>query len=193
MNTIQRLASAAVATLLCMVLAACSGTEVIADDPGLFAARGFNTYGWRTAALKDPGYSKAQIYRVDPEVRLAVDKRMAELGYRLVPKEQAQFLVDYIAAAGVNASRLPTGASNVNANPNTTINRLPDGASVDNAYALGGAKTTGNIAIVFVERGSADLLWKVQISTLIEDANRVDTSRLRDGIRQGLSTVPAAP
>lgn len=179
--------------LLTAILAACSGTETIPGDTAAFSATGYNSYAWRSEPLKASGYSKDKIYQADPAIRAAVDARMAELGYRLVPRDNAEFLVEYLAATGVNAGLMESTASNVTPYPSATINRLPDGASVDNAYALGGAKETKNVMLVFVERSSLELLWQVHISAIMQDANRVDPDSVRRAIRQGLATLPEAP
>jgi hypothetical protein len=46
---------------------------------------------------------------------------------------------------------------------------------------------------VFLDNKTTDLLWQVRVSSLIQDANKVDTGAVRQAIRQGLSTLPAAP
>lgn len=189
----RRLAPALLTACFSALLVACSGTETIPADTTEFVATGYKSYAWRSEPLKSTAYSKDKIYQADPAIREAVDTRMAELGYRRVPRDSAQFLVEYLAAAGVNAGIMESTASNVTAYPSATINRLPDGASVDNAYALGGAKETKNVVLVFVEHSSLELLWRVQISAIMQDANRVDPDAVKRAIRKGLATLPEAP
>ena len=174
------------------VLGACSGVETIPGDTALFAASGYTNYGWRSAALTQTAYSKDKLYQADPAIRSAIEERMAELGYRLVPPSEAEFLVDYIAAAGVNPGLLESTSSNVTPYPSAMIGRQVDGASVDNAYALSADKQTGNLMVVFVDNKTTDLLWQVRVTSLIQDANKVDTAAVRQAIRQGLSTLPVA-
>lgn len=178
---------------LSMMLVACSGIETIPEDTAAFRATGYTRYAWRSEPLEAGGRSNDDIYVVDKAVRAAFDERMAELGYSRTDRDNAQFMVEYLAAPGINDGLVGTLATNVQAVPSTTINRLPDGASVDNAYALGGVKTTGNVVLVFAEPGAPDLLWQVRISTLVENANRVDPAAVKKAIRQGLSTLPEAP
>lgn len=176
-----------------LLLGACSGVETIPADTAGFAATKYTRYAWRSEPLTQKGYSKDKFTQADPAIRLAIRERLTELGYREVAnKDDAEFLVEYLAAAGFNDGRLARTASNVTPYPSATINRQVDGASVDNAYALAGLKEMGNLMLVFVDAGSTDVLWRVQISSPIEDANRVDQSAVRDAIRQGLLTLPEA-
>ncbi|WP_439108086.1 DUF4136 domain-containing protein [Congregibacter sp.] len=174
-------------------LVACSGAEVLPGPTDLLVATGYSQYGWRSEPLSPTAYSKDKLYQADPAIRSAIEERMKELGYSLVSKAEAEFLIDYVAAAGVNEGLLESTSSNVTPYPTATIGRQIDGASVDNAYALGGAKQTGNLMIVFLDNATTDLLWQVRVSSLIQDANKVDEGAVRKTIRQGLSTLPEAP
>ena len=93
-HTLTRLAGLT-GLLGCLLLAACSGIEIIPDDTSAFAATGHTRYAWRSEPLSQDGYSKSKVYQADPIIRAAVDKRLAELGYRRTSAEDAQFLVDY--------------------------------------------------------------------------------------------------
>lgn len=173
------------------VLTACSGVETIPADTGAFAAKGFSRYAWRSEPLTQ-GRARDRFTQADPIIRSSVDARLAELGYSRVEKEEADFLVEYLAGASINAGRIPTTASNVTPYPSAQINRQADGATVDNAYALGGMKEMGNLLLVFVEPGATELLWRVRISKVVEDANRINEKAVRRAIRQGLATLPEA-
>lgn len=177
----------------CLLLAACSGVETIPDDTTAFSATGYNRYAWRSDPVKQSGYSKSKIYQADPAIRSSVDVRLSELGYRLVSREDAQFLVDYVAAAGMNEGYMARNGSNITPIPTAMINRQIGQAEVDNAYALSGVKEMGNIALVFLEESNQDMLWKVLVSAIMEDANRVDAKALGSAMRKGLSTLPQAP
>ncbi|WOJ92306.1 DUF4136 domain-containing protein [Congregibacter variabilis] len=174
------------------ILGACSGVESIPGDTAAFVSTGYTNFGWRSEALTQTAYSKDKLYQADPAIRKAIEERMAELGYRLVPKSEAEFLVDYVAAAGVNEGLLESTSSNVTPYPSAMIGRQVDGASVDNAYALSADKQTGNLMLVFLDNKTTDLLWQVRVTSLIQDANKVDTRAVRQAIRQGLSTLPPA-
>jgi hypothetical protein len=178
--------------LVAFALSACSGVEVIPGDITAFEATGYTQYAWRSEALSQPAYSKDKIYQADPIVRASVEEEMAALGYQRVEKEDAEFLVEYVAAAGFNDSLLPRSATNVGPYNTGNINRLPDGASVDNAYALSGVKETGNIMLVLIDKSTTKPLWQVRISSLIKDANKVDEGAVRQAVSRGLSQLPEA-
>jgi len=190
-HTLTRLAGLT-GLLGCLLLAACSGIEIIPDDTSAFAATGHTRYAWRSEPLSQDGYSKSKVYQADPIIRAAVDKRLAELGYRRTSAEDAQFLVDYVAAAGFNDGQLARNASNVTPVPTAMINRQVNQAEVDNAYALSGVKEMGNIALVFLNSATRDVLWKVTVSSVTKDANRVDEKAISKAMRQSLSSLPAA-
>lgn len=186
-------APAALCLFLLWLLSACSGIETVPGDTSIFAAKKFSRYAWRTDALSTPTGRVDKLHQADPIVRAAVEERMAELGYQQVAKDDAEFLIEYLAAAGMNAGQLPRNSNNVMPYPTATINRLPDGASMDNAYALSGAVETGNLLLVFVDAKTIAPLWDVRISSVIENANRVNEKALRSAVLHGLRTVPASP
>lgn len=173
-------------------LAACSGVETIPDDTSAFANKGYARYAWRSEPLTQ-GRSRDRFTQADPIIRSSVDARLKELGYTLVARDEAEFLIEYLAGASINEGRIPTTASNVTPYPSAQINRQADGATVDNAYALGGMKEMGNLLLVFVEPGATELLWRVRISKVVEDANSIDEKAVRSAVRQGLATLPEAP
>ena len=178
---------------LLLSLTACSGIETIPDDTAAFAATGAKTFAWRSEPLDQTGFSRDPMTKADPVIRESVQTRLEELGYRLAPRDDADFLVEYFAAASVNDGRLARTASNVTPYPSATIGRIADGATVDNAYALGGVKEMGNLLIAFVDPDATKILWRVRISKVMEDANKVNESAVRRAVRQGLSTLPPSP
>ena len=180
------------ALLTVSLLTACSGIEITPGDTSAFAAKGFSRYAWRSEPLTQ-GRSRDRITQADPIIRSSVDARLSELGYTLAAREEADFLVEYIAGASIADGRLPTTASNVTPYPSAQINRQADGATVDNAYALGGMKEMGNLLLVFVEPKATELLWSVRISKVVEYANSVNEKAVQRAVRQGLATLPEAP
>jgi len=178
--------------LIITLLGACSGTEIVPDDTARFEGSGLTRYAWRSEPLSGERYSRDLAYQADPIIRSAVDERLAELGYERVAREEAEFLIEYLSAGSISDGRVATTASNVTPYPSAMINRQADGATVDNAYALGGVKAMGNVLLVFAEKTSTDVLWRVRISKVIEDANRINERAVRSAIRRGLSTLPEA-
>ncbi len=171
------------------LLGACSGVETIPADTAQFAATNYVSYAWRSEPLTQRGAVPDKATQADPVIRAAVTERLAQLGYREVPRDEAQFLVEYFAAVGINDGLLSQSGTNIRRSTLGTINRLPDGATVDNAYALSGVVETGNLLIVFVDADPQDLsvLWQVGISTIIEDANQVNERAVRRAVKQRIS------
>ncbi len=174
------------------LLVACSGVETIPEDTARFEATGYDSFAWRSEPLEQRGYTRDRLYQADPMIRRAIEDRLGELGYRLVDRDDAQFLIEYLAAGSINDGRLATTASNVTPYPSAQINRQADGATVDNAYALSGVKEMGNLMVVFVDPAATEVLWRVSISKIMEDANSVSESAVRRAVREGLSTLPSA-
>ena len=174
-------------------VSACSGIETIPEDTARFEETGFQTFAWRSEPLTPDAYTRDRLAQADPMIRETVETRLIELGYRSVPREEAEFLVEYVAAAGINDGLIPRTASNVTPYPTATIGRIADGATVDNAYALGGVKEVGILLVVFVDPRQSEVLWRVRISKVIEDANKISESAVRRAVRQGLSTLPTVP
>lgn len=172
---------------------ACSGVETIPEDPARFVATGAKTFAWRSEPLSQDGLSRDPLTAADPVIRESVETRLKELGYRLAPREDADFLVEYFAAAGINDGQIARTASNITPYPSATIGRIADGASVDNAYALGGVKEMGNLLIAFVDPRATEILWRVSISKVVEDTNKINETSVRRAVRRGLSTLPPAP
>jgi hypothetical protein len=92
--------------------------------------------------------------------------------------------------------RTSEAASNITTYPRVVANRQADGATVDNAYALGGVKKTSNIALQFNDVARHEEVWHVIITKIVEDANLSDTGRLERSVdravEQGLRPLPKA-
>ncbi|KGE04062.1 DUF4136 domain-containing protein [Pseudohaliea rubra] len=179
--------------LLTLLLAGCiSGIETEPADTARFAAGSYQSYAWRRPALPVEGTGADSIYQLDPVLRAAVDETLATKGYRRVT-DNPDFLVDYIAAAGLSLGEVSQSAANVSYRPAAVPNRNIDQASIDNAYALGTVRETANIGIILFDAAAQEAVWNVRISKIIEDRNRVNADVARRAIRQGLRTLPEAP
>lgn len=174
-------------------LTACSGVETIPEDTARFEATQFSTFAWRSEPLTQSGFSRDRLVQADPFIRGSVQNRLEELGYRLAPREDADFLIEYLAAGSINDGQIARTASNITPYPSAMIGRIADGATVDNAYALGGVKEMGNLLVVFVDPRASEVVWRVTISKVIEDANKISERAVRRAVRQGLATLPDAP
>jgi hypothetical protein len=189
MRLIHSLAAAALA----LALAACSGIDVEPADTGKFAAIEAQRYAWRTDALKQ-GSPRDQLFILDRHVRRAVDRELAAKGYVLDPASP-DFRVDFLIGPGVREGVPSEWADNLSTRP-SAINRLPDGATVDNAHALSGTVDTERLAILLLNRDGSDILWHVMITKIVENANFADNEALRrnvdKAVHQGLRSLPAS-
>ena len=191
----SKFATTALWLALGLVLAACSGTETRPSDITAFEAGDYRYYTWRSEPLANTSRSNDPLYKLDPLLRRAVDSELRAKGYELDPAK-AQFSVDYFFAVGMREGQKSDASTNIRPYPTALPSRLPDGATVDNAYALGGVKETGNIALQFNDEGRREEVWHVIITWIVEDANMSDTTRLernvQQAVRQGLRPLPAA-
>lgn len=174
-----------------VILSACSGVDVLPDATETFAATHYTRYAWRSEPPSQTSFSKDKLQKKSPSIRAGFEERMSELGYQRVDRADAEFLVEYLAGVGYNEGQLAHGGSNTVLYP-SSVNRQIDGASADNAYALSGPVETGQIMLVFVDAKATDILWRLRISFVVQDTNRVDENQVRRAVRQGLSALPAA-
>ena len=181
--------------LLALALAACSGTETRPSDTAEFAAGNYRYFKWRSEPLQNTSNSTDELYVLDPVIRQSVNSALQAKGFILDP-EQAQFSVDYFFAAGMREGKKSQAATNITPYPTVLPNRMPDGATVDNAHALGGVKETNNIAIQINDVKTKQEIWHVIITKFVENVNEVDRENLdrnlTKAISRGLDTLPPA-
>ncbi|MGB1139948.1 MAG: DUF4136 domain-containing protein [Halioglobus sp.] len=180
---------------LATCLGACSGIDIDSSDVQPFADGNYRYYKWRTDPLPRDTRSTDPYYLLDPIMRREVDEVLAAKGFILDP-ERAQFSVDYVYATVLVDGAQSEQASNISPIPSVTPNRRIDGASVDNAIALGGVKETNNILIQFNDLESHKEVWRVVISKIVEDVNQVVSPQMEANVdaavRRALSPLPAA-
>jgi hypothetical protein len=174
-----------------LLLGACSGVQVSPAGTETFAATGYTRYAWRSEAPSQSANSRDILIKKSPSIRAGVEEEMTEHGYELVDKADAEFLVEYVAVAGYNEGQLLHGGSN-DMLYGSSVNRDIDGASADNAYALSGPVETGEMELVLIDAESTEVLWRVRISIVVEDANRVDHDEVRRAVRKGIAVLPHA-
>jgi hypothetical protein len=182
--------------LLGLALTGCSGIETRPADTAEFTAGQYRYFSWRSEPLVNSARSNADIYVLDPILRRQINAALAEKGY-VLDAGRAQFSVDYLLATGMRDGVESEAASNIKPYATATPNRLPDGATVDNAHALGGVKKTNKIAVQFNNSASKEEVWHVVITKIIENENMTDTDRLErtvgKAVRLGLRDLPKAP
>ncbi len=192
MRSIQLLAT----LLLSLSMVACSTIETRTENTETFAAANYKYFKWRSEPLANPGGSADPLYTMDPVIRQQVNAQLAQKGYVLDP-ERAQFSVDYLQATALRQGVLSQDAnSGIDPIPSARPNRQINQAMVDNANALAGVQTTNNIAIQFNKVSNNEEVWRVVITKIVEDVNRIDTATMEKniakGIKKGLGELPDA-
>jgi len=171
--------------LLALLLAACSGIEIQPDEIDEFAAGNYQYYKWRSEPMHNTANSSDPIYNIDPVLRRQVNTDLQSKGYILDP-ERAQFSVDYLYATGMRQGEVSQEASNVTPYPTVVPNRQVNQAVVDNAIALGGVQETSNIALQFNDVADNKEVWRVIITKIVENVNRVDMTELDQNLTKAL-------
>ena len=183
-------------SLLSLVLVACSGVQIQQSPIEQFAAGSYHYYMWRTAPLPQATQSSDALYAVDPVLRQEVDAQLQRKGY-VLDVERAQFTVDYLYVSGMLQGERSALASNISPIPRVLPNRPMDQASVDNAIALGGVKEANSIVLQFNDRTNNREVWQVTLTSIVENANSNDTSRLDDNLQRyltrALQPLPQVP
>jgi len=190
----MRITNILVSALMALLLTACSGIEIQPDEIDQFAAANYQYYKWRSKPMHNTANSSDPVYKIDPVLRRQVNADLQSKGY-ILDEERAQFSVDYTFATGMRQGEKSEQASNLTPYPSVMPNRQVDGASVDNAIALGGVKETRNIALQFNDITSNEEVWQVIMTRIVEDVNnagsRVETN-LSKAINQALKPLPPA-
>ena len=182
MPTLLPARAALLSTLLSCLLVACSGVEIEPAPVDDFASKNYTYYKWRTEPLPQGTRNTDPVYRLDPLMRKHVNNNLQSLGYVMDP-QRAQFNVDYLYAPGLRDGATPEQASNISHIPSVNPNRQVDGASVDNAIALGGVKETANILLRFNDIASRKAVWEVHMTKIVEDANLADRGKLDTNLK----------
>jgi hypothetical protein len=182
-------------TILLSVLAACSNVHIEHNGTEAFAAGNYRYYKWRTAPLPKATRSYDALYALDPVLRKEIDALLQAKGYVLDP-QRAQFTVDYMYVSGMAQGARSALADNIQPIPRINPNRQVDQASVDNAIALAGVRETDNIIVQFNDRESNREVWSATMTSIVEDANSNDATRLDDDMKgyltRALESLPPA-
>ena len=180
-------------------LVGCASVQVDTMDTTAFKNGNYKTYSWMGAPIDNSAGSTDPLYVLDPALRSAVDAKLASKGYRYVDSG-GDFVIDYqfkdtLVAGSLNS----TAAEADNRHPAPTnqavINRRPDQALVDNAYALSGPKELNSILIRFSDGENLTMVWAAGVSKVV-DKLYFDADDLRNTINvavdRALGRLPSA-
>lgn len=193
-NTCKALLTASLAALL----TACGTTQIERSEIDTFAAKGYSTYQWNYAPIEVRPSDTSPLSTIGPIFREETNTALSELGYREV-KDGGDFVVSLQFKTSIEQGALPRSAPNNDPVPRAVINRTPDQASVDNAYAMAGPREMNNALLQFDDGNDGALLWAAAMSRLVEDTNQnnIDPAEVRRNARRALeralAPLPRAP
>ena len=183
-----------------LALSGCSSVQVDTTPNDRFAAGNYVTYNWQAAALDASGIATDPLYALDPTLRAAVDQKLASKGYQLVDRG-GDFQVIYQFKASITEGALSTAATDANNQDNPissqdlVINRRPDQALIDNAYALSGPREVTSILLTFTDGSTQDPVWAAGMSKVVDyanfDAKRMSAS-VDKAVNRALGRLPKA-
>ena len=175
------------------LLQSCSTAQVDTTPANKFADRQYQSFGWKTDLPTGVPGSMDAFYRLSSTVRDVVSAHLTKKGYRLT-ETGADFVISYEFKAtlegGVDNSA--RGVSPTSA----VINRSPDPAVVDNAYALSGPREVASLIIHFEDGGNLAPMWSATISQVVENRNQPDVDKVRQklepSVARAFRTLPNA-
>ena len=181
-------------TLLCIGILGCNTMQVDTAPANRFASEGYQTFSWRAEVPTGVPQSMETLYQLSTTVREVLSASLQKKGYRY-QASGGDFLVSYAFGA-----RLEGGTDPGMPNPTPTssvINRSPDPAVMDNAYALSGPREVASLMLSFEDGDNLASVWSANISQVVENQNQPNLNKVRrklePGIARALRVLPDAP
>ena len=179
--------------VLCITVAGCATMEVDTASPKRFASKNYQTFSWRSEVPTGVPQSMERLYTLSTTVREVVADALEKKGYRY-EASGGDFMVSYAFGSRLEGGDEPVtpslGASS------SIINRNPDGAVMDNAYALSGPREVASVMLTFEDGANLATVWTAQISQIVENQNQADLDkvqrRLESGVARALRALPDA-
>ena len=180
-------------TLLCIGTLGCTTMQVDTAPVDRFANKGFQTFSWRAAVPTGVPHSMETLNQLSTAVRKVLSASLKKKGYRY-QASGGDFLVSYAFGA-----RLEGGVKSEVLNPAPTssvINRSPDPAIINNAYALSGPREVASLMLSFEDGDNLATVWSANISQVVENRNQPNLGKIRrklePGIARALRVLPDA-
>ena len=171
----------------------CTTMQVDTAPVDRFASKGFQTFSWRAAVPTGVPQSMETHYQLSTTVREVLSALLKNKGYRY-QASAGDFLVSYAFGA-----RLEGGIKSevLNLAPTSSvINRSPDPAIINNAYALSGPREVASLMLSFEDGDNLAEVWSANISQVVENQNRPDLDKVRrklePAIARALRVLPDA-
>ena len=180
--------------LLCIDMLGCAIMQVDTAPPDRFASKGYQTFSWRAEVPTRVPQSMETLYQLSTSVREVLSASLQKKGYRY-EASGGDFLVSYAFGARLEGGTEP-GMPNP-APTSSVINRTPDPAVMDNAYALSGPREVASLTLIFEDGDNLASVWSASISQVVETQNQPDLDtvrrKLEPGIARALQVLPDAP
>ena len=181
-------------TLLCIDMLGCATMQVDTAPADRFASKGYQTFSWRAEVPTGVPQSMETLYQLSTSVREVLSASLQKKGYRY-EASGGDFMVSHAFGARLEGGQEPVtpglGPSGA------VINRTPDGAVMDNAYALSGPREVASLMLSFEDGDNLALVWSASISQVVENQNQPDLDKVRrklePGIARALRVLPDAP
>ena len=181
-------------TLLCIDMLGCATMQVDTAPADRFASKGYQTFSWRAEVPTGVPQSMETLYQLSTSVREVLSASLQKKGYRY-EASGGDFMVSHAFGArleGGTDPRMPNPAPT-----SSVINRSPDPAVMDNAYALSGPREVASLMLSFEDGDNLASVWSASISQVVENQNQPDLDKVRrklePGIARALRVLPDAP
>ena len=179
--------------VLCITVAGCATMEVDTASPKRFANKNYQTFSWRSEVPTGVPQSMERLYTLSTTVREIVADALEKKGYRY-EASGGDFMVSYAFGSRLEGGNEPVTPS---LGPSSSvINRNPDGAVMDNAYALSGPREVASVMLTFEDGANLATVWTAQISQIVENQNQAELDkvqrRLESGVARALRALPDA-
>ena len=183
----------ATSLMLCISMLGCTTMQVDTAPSDRFADKSYQSFSWRAEVPAGVPESMESLYRLSTTVREVVATALQKKGYRY-EQSGGDFVVSYAFGA-----RLEGGTSNMPPDLGPTssvINRSPDPAVMDNAYALSGPREVASLMLRFEDGENLAPVWSASISQVVENQNQPDLDKVRrnlgPGVARALRVLPNA-
>ena len=181
-------------TILCVSVPGCTTIEVDTAPVDRFASKGYQTFSWRAEVPTGVPQSMETLYQLSTTVREVLSASLQKKGYRY-QASGGGFVVSYAFGARLEGGIDP-GMPNP-ARTSSVINRSPDPAIMDNAYALRSPREIASLMLSFEDGENLASVWSASISQVVENRNQPDLNKvlrkLEPGIARALRVLPDVP
>ena len=184
----------AASVMLCVSMLGCTTMQVDTAPSDRFADKRYHSFSWRTELPTGVPESMESLYRLSTTVREVVATALQKKGYRY---EQSGGDIEVSYAFGARLEGRPNNSAPESGPTSSVINRSPDPAVMDNAYALSGPREVASLMLSFEDGENLAPVWSASISQVVENQNQPDLDKVRrklePGVAKALRALPDAP